>query len=528
MNIKNSRLELEKLDSLDSIPEVMKRKDLRYKIIYAVLPKSKHMLDYTLCVSKSFKGVYKLETAEKNILEQWKEYYVITTSGERLSKVNYTDEEKKILISILSGLLREFKLDTAELLCHAIGNKELLDAFYSSYGSMSDIGELCKKLYLQSTISSIPDTSKLFPHQYQRSRYSIYDLAKDLVKDKAMICTSPDLTGKYKKISRSVKKTSEVVEDSWNQILGRTFNMTRANLNLNYLGNVTVEIPDNEFGVKPGPMELKTIKSICLVIDGKACNTSFGIKINSKKLGKKLKASGIIKEDLVCPGEYLINIANLPVLSKSKLPNIRLFDLGMAETWYKLSDIAIEYLKRREYKEKNKLSELPEKLEITEESDPKTKFLIELGIYNGMFYPTKKVDKISKVYNTVELVSKINGIPTKETCIRNITRILNGYGKSNKLVQDFLDSYVISKIGPNPDYENSIKYWESLREDCKNKIRDLKFKLILGKSLKVDVSGCRRKTGIITAESQIIRLHKIPHNPEIKVKWILKEKHVIV
>ena len=53
MKIKNSRLELQRVDNLSDVPSVMKREDLRYKTIYAIFPKS--IFKNYPCVSISFK-----------------------------------------------------------------------------------------------------------------------------------------------------------------------------------------------------------------------------------------------------------------------------------------------------------------------------------------------------------------------------------------------------------------------------------------------------------------------------------------
>ncbi len=522
MKIKNSRLELERVYSLSDLPKVMMRKDLRYKTVYAISPKSKHL---NLCCSVSFKGSYKLEPTDELILKSFTDYYVITTSGTKESKISYTDTEKQILISIFSGVVSEYRLDTAEILCHAVGNKELLQTFYSDYGKMIHTKFLCDKLCEKRTIPSIKDTDRLFPHQYQRPRYSIYELVQDLIYDKACICTDPDLTGKFEKISRSTKKTSEYVGDSWNPIIGTSFNKTRANINLNYMGTVRVNVPENEVGVEPGERELKTIKSICLVKDGKACNMSFGIRIKSKALSKKLKAAGVIKGELVYPGDYLVDITNLPVISKSKFTCIRSFDLASAEIGYRLSEIAIEYLMRREYKETKKLKVLPDKLDEDKTTDPAKLFLESLGIYGNYFYPDKKVGGVQKVYDTTELLSNIKVIPTKNTCTKNITKILNGLGKYNQFVYDFLNSCVIPDITSGTSYKDLIELWEERKNGYRNIIRDLKFRLISGKSLRVCVHGSRKKSLL-----EVKELIKFPgiSKYEIPVSWYLKDKHVIV
>ena len=521
MKIKNSRLELVKLESLSKLPEVIKRTDLRYKTIYAIDPNEKSLYKVP-CLSCSFKTII-LDPSSIAILDTFNELYYIITSGTKEEKVTYTLDEKKILVSVFSGLSDEHRLDTAELFCHAIGNRELLDMFYSDYGKMDETRALCQKLYNASTIPSVSDTAKLYPHQYQRPRYSIYELSEDLLSSHSYICTDPDLTGKYEKISRNLKATSTMIEDSWNPIISKGFNKTRANLNINYIATVSVDVPENTHGVAAGPRELKTIKSICLVKDGKVCNSSFGIRIKSKDLVRKLKAAKVIKTDLACEGDYLVDISNLPVISKSKTSCIRSYDLGTAEAWYRLSDIAIEYLMRREYKERHKLDVIPDKIKSFDEGKTDSELYLEsLGIYGDYFYHDKKVGHVSRVYDATELISNFKVLPTKETCTKNITRLLNGSGKCNPFVADFLNAYVIPDINSGINYSDLIQRWETKKTACRNKIRDLKFRLISGKSLTVCTHKEGRKSILTIRENVKVGTY------DVTVSWDLKEKHVIV
>ena len=282
MKVKNSRLELQKVDNLSDVPSVMKRGDLRYKTLYAIFPKSILFKNYP-CISISFRDKnYNLKPEEKTFLENYNEYYVITKGGTKESRMSYTEDEKQVLVSLISGVSDEFKLDTAEILCHALGNREILQSFYSDYGNMNRIRLNCKRLLEDSKIKTVKGLEDQYPYQYQRSRYSVYELVQDLIKDKASICIDYDLTGSYKRVSRGLEKTSKIVKETWNPIIGQSLNKTRANLNLNYLCKVKVEVPENEHGVEPGERELDTLKSICLIKDGVVCNTSFGVRINSK------------------------------------------------------------------------------------------------------------------------------------------------------------------------------------------------------------------------------------------------------
>lgn len=523
MKVNNSRLELQKVEDLSNLSKIISGKELRYKTVYAIFPTVKAFSSIP-CVSAPISNGNTILPEYEALFKNYREFYVITKNGTKESKVSYTEEDREKLVSVFAGLINEYRLDSAEIICHAIGNRELLTKFYSDYGTMIDTIDLCNKLIEDGKITVVKNISDQFPMQYQRPRYSIYELAQDLIKDKAYICTDPDLISKkYEKISRGVEKTSKFIGNSWNPIVGQSFNKTRANLNLNYICAVEVEIPKNEVGIEPGPKELKTMKSICLVKDGKVCNTSFGIRIKSKSLERKLRSTGIIKESLVYSGDYLIDIENLPVISKSKTTNIRSFDLALAEVNYRLADMAIDYLKRRQYKESKGLKTLPEKIE--EEKDPKELYLESLGIYGDYFYPDKKVGRVTKVYDTVELIANIKTLPTRDTCTKNITRLLNGYGKSNKFVTDFINSVVIPDIDKGIPYPKLIERWEMRKDKNKYIIRDLKFRLITGKSLRVCVHGCRKKSILETKE--VIKVAEFMKY-EIPVSWALKDTHVIV
>ena len=93
MKIKNSKLELEKVNSLLDLPNIIKRKDLRYRSIFAISPSSRFKIP---CCSCSFKGLLE-DPYSKAIMDTFGEYYIITTSGVKNPKINYTLSEKRIL-----------------------------------------------------------------------------------------------------------------------------------------------------------------------------------------------------------------------------------------------------------------------------------------------------------------------------------------------------------------------------------------------------------------------------------------------
>lgn len=520
MKIKNSRLELNRLEDLSKYRELEKRTDLRYKILFAINPTSEATVDYP-CVSCSFRQLS--ISAAYSVIKKYQDYYYITvTKSKAPSDIEYSLEEKKILISIFSGLADIHNLDSAELFCHAIGNSELLDMFYSDYGRMDRTRALCMDLCEATSIPEIKNTSDVYPHQYQRSRYSIYELADDLINSKAYICTDPDLTGKYEKISRNTKTGATMIGGTWCPIIGKSLNKTRANLNLIYLATVEIIVPENTHNVTPGPRTLKTLKAVCLVKDGKVCNDIFGVRIKDKRVEKKIKSAGIVKSGLVYSEDYAVRLSSLPVISKSKISGIRSFDLGTAEVWYRLSDIAIEYIQRKEYKEKMKLHKLPEKINKDSSKSEEELYLNSLGIYGDYYYPKREVGEVIKTYKTEELISKLGLIPTKDTYVRNITRLLNGNSVNNHFTKDFITTYVQPDLDRGMSYSDLLEIWERRKNKYRDQIRDLKFRLILGKSLKVCCHSKGRRS--ILKTSQEIRIG----NYKTNVSWGLKDTYILV
>ena len=140
----------------------------------------------------------------------------------------------------------------------------------------------------------------------------------------------PELIGTYENISDYRSKTENLIKDSWCPIIGLVGNQERANISLKYLTKTKINIPENEFGIEPGEKDYNTIKTICLLKDGKLNHSKLGIRISSK-LSRKLKHLDIIKLDLIYKNDYLIDISNLPVISKDWLIGCSDLFLGRLE-----------------------------------------------------------------------------------------------------------------------------------------------------------------------------------------------------
>lgn len=524
MKIRETRLELERVEDLNQVPKIMGDKSLRYKTLYAINP-GPDCVYRTPCGSMQFKAPYKIFPTNLSCLKTYGDYYVLKRTRNLNPHQEYTQSELRVMISVFCGLLSERKFQVAEELCHAIKNLDILNTFYSDYGTCKKTEMLCKKLIeSRDDIQTVTDTTNLYPKQFQRRRYSIYKLANDLQEAHALICTDPDLTGKFTKISRGLKSKATPLLDTWNPIIGCNLNSTRANLNLLYIGRVSLDIPENTVGVKAGPIELKTLRSICLVKDGRVCNDSFGIKIDSGKIRKRLKAAGVLKEDLLFPDDFAARISTLPVVSKSDFKTIRIFDLAQAEVWYRLSDLAMEYIWRREYKERNKIDVLPVKISEEPIGGEREKFLTSLGIFGDYYSPRKTVDLLEREYIAPELVCNVKNLPVKGTYVSNITKLLNSTGKYNPVVSDFLQTYVIPEI-KNGNYKELLAKWEKRKEECRQSIRDLKFRLISGKSLDVVVHGGKRYSILtITETIKIPGLEKYP----FVCRWNINDKKILV
>ena len=488
IKIKNTNLELIKLDYYcRGTKEIigLEKEKLKYQVVYFTNP----VKDYKLLGSqRQAYGVSKF-TLDANIYTIYDDAWVIqkTKKDPKEKDLEYDRYELATLLGVLHVMIFQH-LDTAELICHAIGDGPLLNLFYSSFGNFKQFLDRIKELE-ENPVPKFSD--KNYALQYQRSRYSVYDLLHDLEKEGAEIYVGPDLVT-YKRISAGPEKEYKGLY-SWSKISSILGNKERANLSIVSYSNISIHVPENKYGIEPGEKELKEYKTHCIIKDGVLWTRQIGVRI-SKKLHKKLVPTGCISGGLLYKNDYILDLSKIPVISKKWLKVTR-FDLAKAEVESKLLDAVIQLKTLKDYIDKYKT---PVKT-IKTPSDAE-KFLHELGIYGGYYNRVGKLP-CHKSSETVRVVTTNIALP------KNLGSYIIDYINKGHCENDKLNAYFKTLNIATIDTEELKKK----KDLVDRKIRDFKFRLILSKYLKFTehLSPCVPNNYTID----------IPGDKEVLVKW---------
>lgn len=487
IRIKNTNLELVRLNYYSlgyNRIENLDKKKLKYQVVYFTSPKKddKELSTYRLAY-----GVSSF-TLDTNVSSIYDEAWIIQKTKEPEEKdLSYDRYELSTLLGILNTMIAQH-LDMAELLCHAIEDGPLLNLFYSSYGDFSQFKSRIKELD-ENPVTKFPD--KKYALQYQRSKYSVYDLLYDLKKDGAEIYIGPDLIT-YKKISAGPKREYKDIY-SWSKVSSVLGNKERANLSLVSYSEVSVNIPENEFGIEPGDRKLKEYRTCCIIKDGILWTRQIGVRI-SQKLHKKLVPTGCIIGDLLYKNDYFLDLSKIPVIGKKHLKVTR-FNLAKLEVESELLNIAIQY------------KVIKDKIPARTFSDTE-KFLHKLGIYDGTYC---KVDKIIKYLKKSETV---HSITTELDLIKDCKNQIKDFVRKGRCLNPRLEAY----LGTLKADELNVTELKKKKAEVERKIRDYKFKLILSKYLKFTEHLSPRIPQNYSVD--------IPGDKKILVKWQNKLKKI--
>ena len=448
----------------------------------------------------------------EEIRNNYTDALVLEHSTIRYEKETYDFSSQYTILAWIGELCNKF-IDTAEILCHVIKDNYVTKRFYESYGQKElnkFKNELSNMIKTTSGLNKEPWTGE-FSKIYTRNRYNIVDFINDLIDAEVEIYTDAELIGSYKKISRSIKDGSTYVPGEWGKVIGKSGNKTRANLSLTYIKKVTVDVPENEFGETAGPRELNTIRNFCIVADGMLNMKRLGIKTNNKKLIRKLKSTKMFMCEMLYSNEYLLDLTKIPIISKTKAKYVNLNDLINSEILAKTLDIKLCYLIRMRYKLREKLKTLPVKIPKKVE-DPGEVFLHNLGIYGDYFYPkTTEVDKLESTYNSVEIISKIEGLPVDPTT--QVTEFINKGTCRNKTIKKLLSSLVISEDTINEQIDNT----EVEKKLNSQTLREMKFNIIMSKNLRFNNEYLKPKLEDIKFRSE-----------DLVVSWDIKTTKITV
>ena len=215
---------------------------------------------------------------------------------EAVDRSDYTEGELKILYRLLYSIAKEVKIPKfTEILVRGISDVNLTSLFYDKVRSdlfFKYLGDLCNGVREY-------ERGEIHVETYNRDRYSIYQLIKDLVKDEASISINPDLI-KYTRISLS--KRPERSKEDWAKVVSMQGNKYRANVGI--------------------LCKAESFYSMCLVKDGAVHTKTLVVKINDSRLRRKLYSAGLVSGSLVFKDELILDLTRVPVISKRLVSRI--------------------------------------------------------------------------------------------------------------------------------------------------------------------------------------------------------------
>ena len=288
----------------------MKLKNVKYELVEideGSIKEIKPRLPYQLCFvigtgvdcGISLCGVYNF-SAPSYLKAAGRKFYILARTKDVYMRGDYTPEEINILSRVLNVAIDSYNNPRlTEILIRAIDDEILTAAFYDQVTK----DKLYERITRLVNGSIYLPGRKLRPTQYDRQRYSVYQLLQDLVKDKAKIFIDKEyLDHFYTKISAS--KSLERGTGFWGSILSVQGNQERANLNLLIRG------------------EDSGLMSLCIVKDGVTWMTEMIVKVNSKHLRSRLYGAKLIEDKFLGDMEFYLNLRSIPVIGKRYLRGI--------------------------------------------------------------------------------------------------------------------------------------------------------------------------------------------------------------
>lgn len=215
---------------------------------------------------------------------------------------HYSPDQIKILASFIKYALRInghgeiYSVKMLELLIRGLRDEELVNYFYNYPGGDYSIFFESRASSLMGNPGNYKFANELPVERFQRQRYSVYRLMKDLVRYKAEIST--DLT-KYEYITAGgIEVPKEVAEKKgdydWFPITALLGNNTRANLSLMYSGGAR-----------------------CIIRDGNLHTPELAVRVKDKRFLKKLRSSHIITSTLLFNTDVVLDLTKLQLVGPS-------------------------------------------------------------------------------------------------------------------------------------------------------------------------------------------------------------------
>lgn len=225
--------------------------------------------------------------------------YALARTYEEPKEREYTTEELRILLGLLWEATMKVKIPRfTEILVRGISDSELNKGFYDHVSSD----------YFKARIQYLYENPQGYKRDnvhvslYDRQRYSVYQLVKDLVKDGAEICIDPEII-KYEKISTG--HSPRLPEENWVKSIAVQGNKNRANLSILY------KLESGSYG------------SMCFVKDG-ALHTSLAlVRINGDRLKKILYGARVVSDTFIFKNELLLDLEKIPVIGKKFISRVK-------------------------------------------------------------------------------------------------------------------------------------------------------------------------------------------------------------
>ena len=225
--------------------------------------------------------------------------YVIMRSN-TIGTSEPTEEERRVLLSFIKASIKNININKlTEILVRGLMDKELVSYFYDDL-YIKHPKWVSRIQHLMTYPTDWEPITNLPPAQFDRHKYSIYQLMMDLKKYHAKICINDDIL-EYENLTTSHrdlrKDTSGIL---FAQICDVVGNKTKANLSLL---------------VKSGD----DYTTLCLVRDGKYHLTEFVILAENPYLRHKLYGAKLVHGSIISRDILHIQIERLPIISRKYL-----------------------------------------------------------------------------------------------------------------------------------------------------------------------------------------------------------------
>lgn len=412
--------------------------------------------------------------------------WVIEKSEEKYGDVTYTKEEKDIILKVAISCFYKFRvnINLVDTLINAVGDERISTAYKEVFGKMSmdAFSKYVIEIFIK-PIDSVYEETITTPQYTSGYGFNVYELISELVRDKAYICTSKDVVGDYSIMSRGKKDArelkTELLHDDWYRLVTVSRNSGRANLSLVYSGRINVEVPENTYGVEPGPRELNTLRSVCIIKDGSLWVKKLCVKVNSNKLANRIRHSRCNIGTVVFTNEFILDLTKIPLIN-NKLIGIKLKEMAQIEADLEFAKIDLKYYRLLDYKARTHCEKIPSKITLTEEKlSEEEKYLRSIGIYGNTYYPKLENDRVRSRYDANCMGVRFSGFPdTSNKMTTGIRQFINNGSTGHPCLVAYLKT-----LDTSGDLKKKILEADKKVEALTKVVYDYRFRLLMTRTL---------------------------------------------